>query len=508
MRTRAMHRLLAAGSLLGTLAIGACGTFDITNPNQPTLNDLVSNPTRAKLASVATGLFIGSRGSATQTGIQDLIWRVGSMGREGAKLDGNNQPDYFEPYFGPLSGTQFGAAVWATRYAHIRSANTYLAAVPKAVSLPAPNGLSAAEGAASVGFAETLKALAFLYIVETHGNLGAPVDVAQDVTATPAPFVSEDSVYGYILGLLNDAQTQLTSAGGAAFPFVVPPGYSLFNTPATFLQFNRALAAKAYLLRATAASSSCGPATCYNAALAALGASFLDATPANLQVGAYFDFSTGPNDATNDLSDPLNGTVYFALPQLDTLSQSQNGVPVASGGIPDQRFLNKVAAATLNPPQTLSAIPIPGTRKFVNYFTNGADDPNHSIPIIKNEELILLRAEANIGLGQLGTALTDINFIRVNSGKLPPLAALASQQAAITELLYNRRYSLLWEQGTSWIDARRYNRFDLIPIPPGFANGVNPAPGIGPSAVPPRLLMPDVECSDRGLSTACSPLGT
>jgi len=200
--------------------------------------------------------------------------------------------------------------------------------------------------------------------------------------------------------------------------------------------------------------------------------------------------------------------VYFALPQLDTLSQSQNGVPVASGGTPDQRFTDKVAATSLNPPQALAAIPIPGTRKFVNYFTNGADDPNHSIPLIKNEELILLRAEANIGLNNLGAALTDINFIRVNSGKLPPLAGFASQQAAITELLYNRRYSLLWEQGTSWIDARRYNRFDLIPIPPGFANGPNPAPGISPSVVPQRLLIPDVECSARGLSTACSPLGT
>ena len=38
------------------LAIGAacaCGNFDVTNPNQPTLDDLLSNPTRQKLSAAA-----------------------------------------------------------------------------------------------------------------------------------------------------------------------------------------------------------------------------------------------------------------------------------------------------------------------------------------------------------------------------------------------------------------------------------------------------------------------
>ena len=72
---------------------------------------------------------------------------------------------------------------------------------------------------------------------------------------SPAPFVAEDSVYGYIIGVLNDAQNDLTAAGGTAFPFPLPAGYGGFNTPATFLAFNRALVAKTYLYRATAASS-------------------------------------------------------------------------------------------------------------------------------------------------------------------------------------------------------------------------------------------------------------
>ena len=74
MRTRALRRLTAAASFAGALLVGACGDFNVTNPNQPTLDDLVSNPTRTKLSTAATGLFIGARRD-----IRDFIWRTGSI---------------------------------------------------------------------------------------------------------------------------------------------------------------------------------------------------------------------------------------------------------------------------------------------------------------------------------------------------------------------------------------------------------------------------------------------
>src|SRR5438477_13112513 len=85
MRTR--HFAIAAG----LLALAACN-FDITNDNQPTQGGLLSNPTRDALEHAATGVFSNSR-----SGVQALIWRLGSMGREGINLSGNNQPDYAEP---------------------------------------------------------------------------------------------------------------------------------------------------------------------------------------------------------------------------------------------------------------------------------------------------------------------------------------------------------------------------------------------------------------------------
>jgi hypothetical protein len=513
MRTHALRHLAAAASLAGALLVGACGDFNVTNPNQPTQDDLSSNPTRTKLAAAATGILIAIRTSTGAAGdITGYIWRLGSMGREGVNLSGNNQPDYIEPYFGPLSGTGFGGTEWTNFYRAVRSANIYLDAAPKAAQLVGSEGLSSTEVSASLGFGKTLKALAFMYIVAGHGSLGAPVDVDHPVTDPPAPFVSEDSVYGYIIATLNDAQSDLTAAGATPFPFPMPPGFSGFDTPAGFIAFNRALAAKAYLFRATALNSSCGG-TCYPAALAAItaaGPAFGLGDASQFKTGAYFDYSAGAGDTQNELSDALDAAIYFAVPEIVTLAQKQT-----DGTTPDARVMTKTAAATPSSgtPQQLLGIPIIGTLKFTIYLTGGNADPAAPIPIIRNEELVLLRAEANIGLNDFASALTDINFVRTNAGNLSALGSLGTKDQAITELLYNRRYSLLWEQGATWVDARRYGRIVVA------ANGAHQIPGIGelpgfgtgnfnPSDVPLRLLVPDDECRARGLESGCSPLGT
>src|SRR6266699_93417 len=444
MRTR--HFAIAAG----LLALAACN-FDITNDNQPTLDDLVKNPTRAKLSATATGLFAGAR-----SGIQALIWRLGSMGREGINLSGNNQPDFIEPYFGPVvAGGSFGGTLWLDRYAHIRTVHIFLQALASngTASLPATERLTASEVAGARGMANTLKALALLYVVETRASLGAPVDVDRPVDGAPAPFVREDSAYAYIIGVLNSAATDLTAgcAGNSA--------------------------------------------ACYGAAVTALRTSFMNSAPATFQNGAYFDFSTGPGDQTNNLSDPLNALTFFALQDNRADADTQP----ASGGAKDQRVLDKIAAAQDTQIALLGSIPIPGQLKFVLYFSNGQADAGHPIPIIKNEELILLDAEAQWFAGGAGgklQAIVDLNNVRQNSGRLAAttVTAASPDSTFVKALMYERRFSLLWEQGTRWIDARRFNRLGDIPpdIPPSF-----PA---GPGRVPPIMPVPKGECDARGLT--------
>jgi starch-binding outer membrane protein, SusD/RagB family len=477
-----LNRIRIAGAVLALGALAACGNFDVTNPNQPTLDDLLADPTRAKLSAAATGLFSHSRSEITS-----FIWRVGSMGREGINLAGNNQPDYQEPYFGPLSPSGFGGALWQSRYAVIRDANTYIEALART------KDLSAGEKAVSTATAEALKALAFLYIAETRAKLGAPVDVGRTIDAAPAPFVKEDSVYAYAIGLLSDASAKLQANASVAFPFPLPPGFSLFDTPATFGTFVKALTAKANVLRATAG---CG-AACYTAALTALGGSFIDASdPSQLQKAVSFDFSNAPNDQANELSEPLAGVRYFADEAiLGSLADS-------NGTTPDLRLTSKTAAATAETPQSIGGVDITGTLKFTRYFTNNQPDPAHQIPIIKNEELILLRAEAewfaSAPLQDKAKAVTDLNFVRTNSGGLQPVVGLnatSSDAAFISALLYEREFSLLWEQGTTWIDARRFNRLNTIPL------------GVTQGSVPTIMPIPSAECNARSLGGNCSPLG-
>jgi hypothetical protein len=55
---------------------------------------------------------------------------------------------------------------------------------------------------------------------------------------------------------------------------------------------------------------------------------------------------------------------------------------------------------------------------------------------------------------------------------------------------------LLWEQGTVWIDARRFNLMSTIPI------------GVTDGNVPTIMPIPAAECAARNLPGNCTPLGS
>ena len=83
------------------------------------------------------------------------------------------------------------------------------------------------------------------------------------------------------------------------------------------------------------------------------------------------------------------------------------------------------------------------------------------IPIIRNEELILIYAEANIGVNN-NEAVNALNIIR-NAHNLPDYSGGITDAELIDELLYNRRYSLFGE-AHRWIDMRRFGRLNQLPI--------------------------------------------
>ena len=83
---------------------------------------------------------------------------------------------------------------------------------------------------------------------------------------------------------------------------------------------------------------------------------------------------------------------------------------------------------------------------------------------IRNEELILIYAEANIQEGNFTDAVTALNIIR-NAYGLGDYAGAVDEPSLIDEMLYNRAYSL-WAEGHAMFDLRRYGRLNdgFLPI--------------------------------------------
>lgn len=92
--------------------------------------------------------------------------------------------------------------------------------------------------------------------------------------------------------------------------------------------------------------------------------------------------------------------------------------------------------------------------------------PANTSPVkfFRNEELVLIAAEAHAQLGNTAQAVAHLNRIRTAAG-LPAYAGSTTREALISEILYQRRFSLWAEPwGHRWIDLRRYNRLSEIDV--------------------------------------------
>lgn len=475
--SRPRHAGLRLGAvLLGTLLLAGCADFEITDPNAPTVENLTDSPTRDVLARAATGIF-----AQTFNNIGTEIQFYALYGREGYNLQGNDPRETGEQIRGPRDPTGRNSGIWLGLYSAIRSINTYLTALETA------SGLSDAEIRASQGFAKTLKAWHIHRLAIRTGELGIPLDVDRSIDDDPAPFVSFDAAMAAASDLMDEALVDL-QAGGAAFPFTVAPGYDGFDTPATFTQFNRALAAKILVHRATFVDCT----ACWAEAETALGQSFIDDSglPESLADGVYYAYSAAAGETPNPVSEPLANNRYWVHPSI------LSGAQLRPDGSPDFRLTWKVMDAGRE--QTLEDLV--GTHKPVMYnsITDPATaDPGAWVPWIDNEELLLLRAEIRWHTDDREGAIDDINLIRQHAGGLAEtsLTAASPTEDFVTELLCNRLYSLMWAQGTRWIDARRYDRLQDLPVDrPGDSLYEN-------------MLVPADECAARGLDVPCEPLG-
>jgi hypothetical protein len=458
---------------VGALLVVSCNNFDVQNLNAPTAETLTGSPSRAVLARTATGM-------QTQvfTSLGGMIQQWGIYGREGWNLLGNDPRETGEEIRGPQDPGGRAGGLWVGEYGAIRTINSYETAVANPSA-----GLAPEEIKASLGFAETLEAYHFHILSIRSGPTGIPIDVDHPIEDPPAPIVSMDAAMSAASALFDQGLADL-QAGGSTFPFTFVGGYTGFTTPATFAKVNRGLAAKLLVHRATFTNCT----ACWAQASTAIDQSFITTAglPASLSTGVYFGYTSAAGETANPITEALTSTRYWIHPSIIT------GAQLRANGEPDLRLTTKTALGSA--PRTLNDLT--GTYKPVMYNDPVTKEPNQDadIPWLTNEELILLRAEIRWHTNNKAGAIDDINLIRVNSGGLPPttLTAASSDDAFTTELLYNRLYSLMWTQGTRWIDARRYNRLATLPID---------RPG---DVVHTNMLIPSAECDARRLTVPCS----
>ena len=456
--------ILAGGLLLG----GATSCNNLTSPNFnfADLQDLIENPTPTGLFQATTGMLLTWRGHVA-AGSNDIYANLGLLGRESYTLDIADPRFEAEMLTSQLSADSpaFGGNHWADPYENIRVADIILSGIPN--STPE---LSASDRNWLAGFVKTVSAFMLVDVVLLRDtNCGCPIVASVELTE-PAPAVGADQVWAEVIRLLDDAAGDLASASGTA-PFNLSSGFDGFKTAETFRQFNRGFRARVAMYRED-----------WSGVLTALSGSFLNEA-APMDLGVYHVF-------TQQSGDLLNGMAQFGNdPNLRAHPSYKDEADLKADGSPDDRFSRKTRPIGSRAYQGRICLGEPGAAPWPpdnRYVTDpGGGTPTRQcdvgfdlyptvtspVSIIRNEELLLMRAEANIQLGNLAAAQSDINLVRNVSGGVADVTLTAGN--ATDQLLHERQYSLWWE-GHRWFDMRRYNRLGDLPID----NPNNPQAGV------------------------------
>ena len=395
------------GALVMTLST-ACEALDFADPNSPVIEV-------ASVQTLVTGAEAGMRVS-----LAIYLRDVSVIGREAYYFEPADPRYTGELLRGPIDAGGFLLSrPWNARYNVVK--NTLLLEEKTA-------SLDAADKAAVDGFAKTIRAHQLLMNLNLLNDNGLQLDF----TGSYGDFSTKAQAMTEITSLLTGGASDLAdaAAAGSSFPFSLSSGFDGFDTPATFATFNRALAARVAVYSGD-----------FSGALIALGLSFIDGA-GDFDLGVYHNYSTAANDQLNEIFESITAETikYFGHPTFE-----------ADADAGDTRFAAKVYKRTAS---------VTFDELTTDLGMSIVSSSSASLPIIRNEELILLRAEANIGLGNYATAQTDLDIIRAAAG----LASVTiTSTNALDQLLHEKRYSLFGE-GHRWIDMRRYGKLIDLPL--------------------------------------------
>ena len=415
------------GTLIGALAVCSACSEPLSSPNQ----DAVVAGSPQSIQTLVTGILATDRG---QGATFSYILYLETMARNTVYLT-TNEPRYVNELIGvPIDPSDFiGGAGWTAGYQTARASTQLLEGTTLGA---APAG----DQSAIRGLVLTVKGLDYIRNSQLRDSLGGPIQ--SDNPSVVDPFRTKGALLAYTAALLDSGYANLTAAGvDATVPVTLPSGYKTngdYTKTANLALFNRGLAGEVAVMRGFDHQSPCT--TCFASAITALNLALAStgATPtaAQLALGPYYEFNpSAPESFSNPLVD-------------NHLYLTDNFVKSIQAG--DLRS-SKIATASAVSAQ------VSGLQLTMR---DPVTDPGNTsnlvrpIPIRRNADLYLFRAQAKAETGDLAGAAADVNAVRVGEGGLAPVATFASRDAARQAILYEMRYSLIYE-GPFYLGALR-----------------------------------------------------
>ncbi len=439
-RSPGVRRARIVSLLAGAALASACDYSPVPYLTGPTSVSL----TPTGVQNAYTGLF-----SASRNDVVNYITFLSTFARDAAVFTGT-EPRYITEGTGivviPNTDQFLSSSVWDIEFRNAKFANSIISSLPK-VSPP----YSAGALAALTGVAQTMKALNFMMLAETRDTLG--ISVYSILSSTPQPVYCNQDVWNYIVSLLDSGNTQLNIAGSIALPVTLPPGFGSVSATAgpstaqgSFAAFNRALAGKAGLEYAYAIARGTGSAptpsspgspnvSALNRADSALKSSALfnpaaiTTPPAGGYVyGDLYTVSNAWSPQSGDQVNPINGQIGTMAVLWDLVADVDT--------INDARWLAKFGL-NQNQVQQPTFNGIASPYSYIYYPTTSSPTP-----IVRDEELTLVEAQIQLGLGNLPAAINLINIVHQQAGGFAtPLTIAATYTAVRDSLMKEQRIS-------------------------------------------------------------------
>ena len=422
-----MKKSIAA--MVGALALAGACKEPLSAPSE----DAVVAGSPQPVQNLVTGVIAQDRSAA---GAFSYLLYPEGLARNALRPD-PNEPRFVSDLIATTADPSafIGSSGWNGYYTTIRTANQLFAS-------PTVAALSAGDKNAVFGLAQTIKAVSYLRLLQLRDSLGVAIQTEQ--SSAPDPLRTKAAVLTFVSALLDSGYTNLTAGGvSAKLPVTVPSGFKFsgdFSLTANLALFNRGLKGETEVYRLLDHQSPCQACaataiTALNQATAGLGAT---PTATQLAFGPYNEFNPlAPESYARPVADPR---IYLT----DNFAQS-----IQAG---DARSAKIVKAS--GPSVTNGGLSQPLT------FKSPLTDPTNQtrpVPIRRAAFWFLLRAQAEVASGNLAGALADVNAVRSAEGGLPAIAGFATAAEAQAAILYEYRYSFVFEGPYYLVALRQYS---------------------------------------------------